>query len=162
MNKTIIININGFVFHIEEDAYEILKNYMTDVKRHFLNSADSHEITTDIENRLAEMFTDILAHENKQVIVEQDVTSVIEQMGSVEDFDYPEDEQHLGDALYPYSGTRTLFRDGEDHLIGGVFAGLAYFFGTQPVWFRLAFALAFFFAGAGVILYVILWIVIPK
>ena len=56
MNKTIIININGIVFHIEEDAYEILKNYMTDVKRHFLNSADSLEITTDIENRIAEMF----------------------------------------------------------------------------------------------------------
>ena len=48
MNKTIIININGFIFHIEEDAYEILKNYMTDVKRHFHNSADSLEITTDI------------------------------------------------------------------------------------------------------------------
>ena len=56
MNKTIIININGIVFHIEEDAYEILKNYMTDVKRHFSNSADSLEITTDIENRIAEMF----------------------------------------------------------------------------------------------------------
>jgi hypothetical protein len=36
MNKTIIININGMVFHIEEDAYEVLKNYMTDVTRHFL------------------------------------------------------------------------------------------------------------------------------
>ncbi len=38
MNKTIIININGIVFHIEEDAYEILKNYMTEVKRHFMKS----------------------------------------------------------------------------------------------------------------------------
>jgi len=83
MNKTIIININGIVFHIEEDAYEILKNYMTDVKRHFLNSADSLEITTDIENRIAEMFSEILTTENKQVIVEQDVNSVIEQMGRV-------------------------------------------------------------------------------
>jgi len=161
MNKTIIININGFVFHIEEDAYEILKNYMTDVKRHFLNSADSLEITTDIENRLAEMFTDILAHENKQVIVEQDVTAVIEQMGSVEDFDYPEDDQLANDP-YPFSGTRTLFRDGEDHLIGGVCAGLANYFGTQAVWFRLAFVITTFFAGVGAMLYIILWIVIPK
>ena len=161
MNKTIIININGFVFHIEEDAYEILKNYMTDVKRHFLNSADSLEITTDIENRLAEMFTDILAHENKQVIVEQDVTSVIEQMGSVEDFDYPEDDQLANDP-YPFSGARTLFRDGEDHLIGGVCAGLANYFGSQPVWFRLAFVISTFFAGVGAMLYIILWIVIPK
>jgi len=161
MNKTIIININGFIFHIEEDAYEILKNYMTDVKRHFLNSADSLEITTDIENRIAEMFTEILANENKQVIVEQDVNAVIEQMGSVADFDYPE-EGPANDNFAYNSGTRTLFRDGEDHLLGGVCAGLANYFGTQPVWIRLAFAITFFFAGSGLILYMILWIVIPK
>src|SRR3954466_2315337 len=91
MNKTIIININGFIFHIEEDAYEILKNYMTDVKRHFSNSADSLEITTDIENRIAEMFSEILGKENKQVIVEQDVKWVVEQMGTVADFENAED-----------------------------------------------------------------------
>src|SRR5215469_2231425 len=87
MNKTIIININGIVFHIEEDAYEILKNYMTDVKRHFATSADSLEITTDIENRIAEMFNELLARDNKQVIVEQDVNEVIGQMGTVSDFE---------------------------------------------------------------------------
>ena len=87
MNKTIIININGIVFHIEEDAYEILKSYMTDVKRHFSTSADSLEITTDIENRIAEMFSEILTRENKQVIIEQDVNAVIGQMGSVADFE---------------------------------------------------------------------------
>lgn len=159
MNKTIIININGFVFHIEEDAYEILKNYMTDVKRHFLNSADSLEITTDIENRIAEMFTEILARDNKQAIVEQDVISVIRQMGSVEDFEHPED---ANDNYNYNTGTRTLFRDGEDHLLGGVCAGLANYFNTQAVWIRLAFAVAFIFAGSGLILYIILWIVIPK
>src|SRR5471030_2801601 len=163
MNKTIIININGTVFHIEEDAYEILKNYMTDVKRHFLNSADSMEITTDIENRIAEMFTEILARENKQVIIEQDVKAVVEQMGSVADFESTEDEQGPSNSSYTYNGgQRTLFRDSDDHLLGGVCAGLANYFGTQAVWVRLAFAIAFVFAGSGFILYVILWIVIPK
>jgi len=163
MNKTIIININGFVFHIEEDAYEILKNYMTDVKRHFLNSADSLEITTDIENRIAEMFTEILAQEGKQVIVEQDVTAVIGQMGRIEDFEYAEEND--GPAFqneYAYTGSRTLFRDSEDHLVGGVCSGLAYYFGIQAIWVRLLFAISFVFAGTGVILYIILWAVIPK
>src|SRR3954465_4302150 len=118
MNKTIIININGFIFHIEEDAYEILKNYMTDVKRHFLNSADSLEITTDIENRIAEMFTEILAAENKQVIIEPDVKQVVEQMGSVADFESSDDEAkgapHDG---YAYNvNSRKIFRDSDDHL----------------------------------------------
>src|SRR5471030_1482158 len=107
MNKTIIININGIVFHIEEDAYEVLKNYMTDVKRHFMDSADSLEITTDIENRLAEMFNEILARDNKQVIVEADVHAVIAQMGTVEDFaSADEDEKASAKNTFNY-GTET-------------------------------------------------------
>ena len=164
MNKTIIININGIVFHIEEDAYEILKNYMTDVKRHFLNSADSLEITTDIENRIAELFSDILTTENKQVIVEQDVNNVIEQMGRVADFDeIYEGTQNPAGAPFTYStGERKLFRDTDDHLAGGVCSGIANYFNIQPLWVRLAFALSVFFAGTGLLVYIILWIVIPK
>ena len=165
MNKTIIININGIVFHIEEDAYEILKNYMTDVKRHFLNSDDSLEITTDIENRVAEMFSELLATENKQVIVEQDVNTVINQMGRVEDFDaiYEDNSSTTIDAdVYNNTGGRRLFRDPDDHLISGVCAGIADYFNIQPIWIRLAFALSFFFFGSGLLLYIILWIVIPQ
>ncbi|MDB4927501.1 PspC domain-containing protein [Mucilaginibacter sp.] len=164
MNKTIIININGTVFHIEEDAYETLKTYMTDVKRHFLNSADSLEITTDIENRIAEMFTDILARENKQVIVEQDVRLIIEQMGTVEDFEHAEEETSSTHNNYTYnnSATRALFRDPDDHLLGGVCAGLANYFDIQTIWVRLAFALSAAFFGTGVLLYAILWIIIPR
>jgi hypothetical protein len=65
---------------------------MTDVKRHFSTSADSLEITTDIENRIAEMFNEILARDAKQVIVEADVKGVIEQMGSVQDFETAEND----------------------------------------------------------------------
>jgi phage shock protein PspC (stress-responsive transcriptional regulator) len=163
MNKTIIININGIVFHIEEDAYEILKNYMTDVKRHFLNSADSLEITTDIENRIAEMFSEILAKENKQVIVEQDVKQVIEQMGTVADFESAESDNKADPNPFNYNTEgRRLFRDPDDHLIGGVCAGIANYFDMNPVWIRLAFALSTIVAGSGFLLYIILWIVVPK
>ena len=164
MNKTIIININGIVFHIEEDAYEVLKNYMTDVKRHFIDSADSLEITTDIENRIAEMFTEILARENKQVIVEQDVHTVITQMGTVEDFASVDEEGNP--APQPSFGAkvnnRRLFRDPDDHLIGGVCSGIANYFEIQAVWIRLAFVLAFICWGTGLLAYIILWIVVPK
>jgi len=164
MNKTIIININGTVFHIEEDAYEVLKAYMTDVKRHFMDSADSLEITTDIENRIAEMFTNILAQDNKQVIVEQDVRSVITQMGTVEDFESATEAPQPDNGNNFYQGTenRRLFRDNEDHLIGGVCAGIANYFDIQKVWVRLAFAIAFVFFGTGLAIYIILWVVIPK
>ncbi|WP_164849889.1 PspC domain-containing protein [Mucilaginibacter limnophilus] len=166
MNKTIIININGTVFHIEEDAYEILKSYMTDVKRHFMNSADSLEITTDIENRIAEMFGEILARDNKQALIEQDVRSVIELMGSVEDFEIAEEESinTTGTASYAYDNTvpRKLFRDADDRIIAGVCSGIANYFDANPVWIRLAFAIAFVFFGTGLWIYIILWIVVPK
>jgi phage shock protein PspC (stress-responsive transcriptional regulator) len=162
MNKTIIININGIVFHIEEDAYEILKNYMTDVKRHFLNSADSLEITTDIENRIAEMFSEILEKESKQVIVEQDVRQVIEQMGTVADFENAESDNKAEPHPFNYNTEgRRLFRDPDDHLVAGVCAGIANYFDVDPVWIRLAFALFALAAGSGFLLYIILLFLKP-
>ncbi|WP_413670322.1 PspC domain-containing protein [Mucilaginibacter sp. Mucisp86] len=164
MNKTIIININGMVFHIEEDAYEVLKNYMTDVKRHFSTSADSLEITTDIENRIAEMFNEILARDAKQVIVEADVKEVTEQMGSVQDFETAEtDAKSAGGNPFEYNTERRrLFRDPDDHLISGVCAGIANYFDVNPAWVRLAFVISTFFAAMGLVIYVILWMVVPK
>lgn len=165
MNKTIIININGVVFHIEEDAYEILKNYMTEVKRHFYNSADSLEITTDIENRIAEMFTQLLTEGNRQVITDADVNQVIAQMGSVNDFEFSEEEQPAaGQPVFgaPISAKRKLFRDPDDHILGGVCAGLASYFDIDTVWVRLAFVLTIFAGGAGLLAYIVLWVVVPK
>ncbi len=165
MNKTIIININGVVFHIEEDAYEILKAYMTAVKRHFYNSADSLEITTDIENRIAEMFTQQLLNGNRQVITDLDVNEVTAQMGQVEDFDFNEaGSATAGQPLYSSfaSQNRKLFRNPDDHILGGVCAGLGSYFDVETVWVRLAFAVAFLAAGTGLLAYIVLWVVIPR
>ena len=60
MKKTLIINIGNTIIHIEEDAYEILTAYLNDIKQHFAKNADDVEIVTDIENRIAEMFAEIL------------------------------------------------------------------------------------------------------
>ena len=87
MNKTIIININSIVFHIEEDAYETLRSYMIEIKRHFGKSEDSREILEDIENRIAEMFSERIQTGRKEVINREDVDQVIAQMGRVSDFE---------------------------------------------------------------------------
>ncbi len=162
MNKTIIININGIIFHIEEDAYDILKNYMTGIKKHFAGTDDSLEITTDIENRLAEMFSDLLKKDGKQVIVTADVTSVILQMGTIEDFSTEEQEPEFTSSYQDINTERRLFRDPEDHLIGGVAAGIANYFGVEAVWIRLVFTLALFGAGSGFLIYIILWMIVPR
>ncbi|MFD2161694.1 PspC domain-containing protein [Paradesertivirga mongoliensis] len=159
MNKTIIININGIVFHIEEDAYEILKSYMTEVKRHFAYSPDSDEIVTDIENRLAEMFNERLAEQSKQVIVLADVEEITAQMGKASDFaGNDEDETFEATKL---KSSRNLYKDSEDRMIGGVCAGLGHYFNIEAKWVRLITLISTLFTGIGLIPYLILWIVLP-
>ena len=162
MNKTIIININGIVFHIEEDAYEVLRTYMTDVKRHFAYSADSDEIVTDIENRLAEMFNERLASENKQVIVLQDVKEVTARMGNVADFEIDDEAEPAYTFTDRYKVEKKLLRDMDDRVIAGVCSGLGHYFDIEPRWMRLILLLLVVFGGTGIIIYLILWIVMPR
>ncbi len=159
MNKTIIININGTVFHIEEDAYEMLQSYMTDVKQHFAYTADSEEIVTDIENRLAEMFAELLQQRNSDVIVTADVTDVIKTMGSANQFENPDEEQSFQSQN---RHERKLYRDPDERVIGGVCAGLAYYFNIDIKWVRLLTFVATLLWGTGVIIYILLWAVVPE
>lgn len=164
MNKTIIININGIVFHIEEDAYDALRSYMIDVKKHFGHSADSHEIVGDIENRIAEMFNEKIVAGRKEVITMADVQEVIEQMGRVSDFSDAEQTNSNFDTEYmdePERVQRKLMRDPEDRILGGVCSGLGHYFGIEARWVRLIFVLLFLTAGSGLLIYLILWIIIP-
>ncbi|MDB5121388.1 MAG: PspC protein [Sphingobacteriales bacterium] len=160
MNKTIIININGIVFHIEEDAYDLLRDYMTGVKRHFAYTPDSEEITTDIENRLAEMFTERLAADNSQVITMLYVQEITAQMGSVNEFEL-EEETDFNPPLNLKS-EKKLFRDMDDRIIGGVCAGIGHYFDIEPRWIRLIAIASVIIGGAGLPLYIVLWIIMPK
>jgi hypothetical protein len=56
MKKTFTINISGTVFHIEEDAYEVLQKYLINLKNHFGPGEEGKEILADIEARIAEIF----------------------------------------------------------------------------------------------------------
>ncbi|AFD08716.1 PspC domain-containing protein [Solitalea canadensis] len=169
MNKTIIINISGIIFHIEEDAYEILKSYINDVKRHFASSSDSFEIITDIENRIAELCNEKLKSENKQVIVLADVEEVIAKMGKVSDFDI--DEEPASSSAFTDAGIndafstkvkRRLFRDSDNQIVGGVCAGVANYLETDPTWIRLIWALLTLTWGFGLVIYFILWLAVPE
>ncbi len=159
MNKTIIINISGIVFHIEEDAYEVLRSYMNDVKRYFSYTPDSAEIVADIENRFAEMFSEKLS-DSKQVIEIDDVNAIIAQMGTIKDFDQQEKEQEYT-SYGEYRSDKKLFRDPDDRIIGGVCSGVGHYFNVEPRWIRIFAVILVFIGGTGFILYPILWLVMP-
>lgn len=170
MNKTIIININSIVFHIEEDAYDTLRSYMIDIKKHFGNTPESKEILEDIENRIAEMFNERIQTGRKEVINLEDVQQIMEQMGRVSDFEESEGttveedfrhEQRAGQAPHVEYVGKKLMRDPDDKILGGVCSGLAHYFGIEPIWIRVLLVLFVLIGGSGFLVYIVLWMVMP-
>ncbi|MGW8315172.1 MAG: PspC domain-containing protein [Bacteroidales bacterium] len=162
MKKAIKINLSGIIFHIDDDAYEKLKAYLDSISRHFSNKQESKEIIDDIESRIAELFQERVTAEN-QVITLDIVNEVIDIMGNPEDIaDSGEEGEDKSSFHETYSGHKRLYRDPENSVIGGVCGGLGAYFNVDPVIFRLLFVIFFFAGGASILVYVILWIVLPK
>jgi phage shock protein C len=57
---------------------------------------------------------------------------------------------------------KRLYRSTKDSMIGGVCAGLANYFGMDPTVVRIIFLLLALFPANGVLIYLILWIVVPQ
>lgn len=166
MNKTVNINLAGIFFHIDEDAYLKLSRYLEAIKRSFTDSQGRSEIIADIEARIAELFSERIQNE-KQVVGVKLVDEVITIMGQPEDYlvddEIFEDEPQPKKSRNSNSGpTKKLFRDTDNSYIGGVSAGLGHYFGIDVLWIRLIWAILFFGAGTGVILYLILWALVPE
>jgi phage shock protein PspC (stress-responsive transcriptional regulator) len=68
----------------------------------------------------------------------------------------------LGGLPPPASGRRTLRRSRTDRVAAGVSSGLGDYFGVDPVLFRVLFATSAFFAGAGILAYLLAWAAIPE
>jgi phage shock protein PspC (stress-responsive transcriptional regulator) len=166
MNKTVTINLSGIVFHIDENAYELLKKYLEKLKAHFSTTQGKEEIIADIESRLAEMFAERNADVNK-VIMAADVNVVIEAMGKPEELPGNEEEDQQSKAksdqtVYFEANRKRFFRNPDDKVLGGVCSGISAYFDIDPIWLRLAFAFSLIFAGTGLLLYIILWFIIPE
>lgn len=56
---------------------------------------------------------------------------------------------------------KKIFRDPDKKVLGGVASGIAAYFGTNLMVTRLLFVLAIIPAGAGVFIYIVLWIIVP-
>lgn len=162
MKKTHNINIGNSIVHIEEDAYEMLTVYLNEVKQHFSKNADDFEIVTDIENRIAEMFAEKLAAQQRQVINIEDVRAVIQQMGSVKDFETSEEAETEYIAPPEYEPVKKLYRDTDRAMVAGVCAGLGHYLDVNIKWVRLFTFLTIILFGSGILAYIIFWIMVPK
>lgn len=164
MNKTISINLGGFFFHIDEDAYQKLSRYFDAVKRS-LSPDGRDEIMKDIESRFAELFQERLKNE-KQVVGLLEIEEVILIMGQPEDYkiddDKTSDQSNSTSSTNYYYPSKRLYRDKDNGMIGGVMAGLGHYLGVDALWLRILMVILFFGFGTGLFVYIVLWILVPE
>lgn len=169
MKKTFTINISGSIFHIDEDAFEKLQRYLQMLNRHFGTALEGQEILQDIEARIAELLIEKTSNK-VEVVTDAMVDEVIARMGRAEDFMEAGDEEPTAtvgaaDALLTGEQPirRRLYRDGDNRVLGGVCSGMGAYFNMDPVILRIIFVLLFFLMGPfNILLYLILWIAVPK
>lgn len=184
MNKTVSINLGGWFFHIVEEAYQKLENYLNTLQQYFANEEGGSEIMEDIELRIAEMFQENLNANKRQVVLMTDIELVINKMGLPEQISEPlgessafekthkestknnyntAEEQRWQQASSEQSSSKRLYRNPDDKFIGGVCSGLSAYFGiSDPIWIRLLFVAILFFGGGSIPIYILLWVLLPE
>jgi phage shock protein PspC (stress-responsive transcriptional regulator) len=160
MNKTLDINIANQIFHIDENAYRVLKNYLDAIQKSLANEVSREEIIQDIEARIAELFIERMISDN-QVISVEDVNAVIKIMGEPEDYHLSDEDETASKTSYKSS--KKLYRDKESSYISGLSAGVGHYLNINPIWIRLLWILfTVFSTGWFILIYIILWIIVPE
>ena len=179
MNKVININFQGRILPIEEQAYEILKQYIESLRVYFANEEGRDEIINDIECRIAELCEDRLK-KGTVCIAADDIDLIITSIGRPADFEAQDgfeqsttatahnsndgrqqntsgnnNSNFYGDGNRP----KRLYRDEQNKVLGGVCSGIANYFVIEPWIVRI---LWFFLIGINILAYLILWIAVPS
>ena len=159
MKITVSINLGGYAFYIDEDAYSELKRYMKNLELHFAGEESSSEILSDIETRMAKLFR-VRITGYKQVISMSDVDDVIAILGTPEDI---ADQEGPGThEKFSSPGYHRMYRDPDHRIFGGVCSGMSAYWSIDPIILRVVFVALILAGGIGGLVYLILWIVIPE
>jgi phage shock protein PspC (stress-responsive transcriptional regulator) len=157
MDKTIKINLAGILFQIDEEAYQLLRDYLQAIHVRFKNIQGGNETVDDIEARIAEIFQSQKGLSG--IISKENVEAMIGLIGKPEDFEHVEstpETQTFG------AYRRRLYRNRDDSIISGVCGGIGAYLNIDPVWIRISFILFAVFFGIGFFVYVALWIALPE
>lgn len=163
MTQTISINLGGLLFHIDDEAFKILENYLNAIHRQFKHETEKNDIIADIEARLAELLVERIDRK-KDLVSVNDVNAIIAIMG--EPHNFVDDEEPQAQSYREKRRTRRaakrMYRDIDSRILGGVCSGLGAYFHMDPWIFRTIFIVLSIFGFLGIIIYFILWITIPE
>ncbi len=157
MKQTVNVNISSVAFIMDEDAYNLLKKYLDDIELR-LDSSDLDSIE-DIENRIAGMFSEKIVSPIQVVSIDM-VRMAIAVIGKPETFGARNTRRNF-DNDFSMQG-RKLYRSDAGKMIGGVCSGIAEYFGWDATVVRVVAIILSFFGGLNLLVYILLWIVIPK
>lgn len=160
MKKNISINICGTIYAIDEDAYQLLENYLQSMKNYFRNEEGGDEIADDIEHRVAELLWEYKEKGMTAVNIET-IKEIINKVGNPKDID---DSTHtdtnnaftsetknnngqekenffssFGDETSAFGkikkniNTRRFYRNADNKMLGGICSGMAEYFGIGDV-----------------------------
>lgn len=169
MKKNITINLCGRLFQIDEDAYELLQQYVESLRSHFCKQAGGDEIANDIEERIAELFDELKAKRIEAITIDH-VKEIISRIGKPEQLTDEEDDesnrqrtrQHTWQQEKAQTTNRRLYRNPNDKMLAGVLSGLAAYTNTDVLFWRVATILFTFFYGIGIVIYLVLAIIMPE
>ncbi len=159
MKITVTLNIGGMAFYIDEDAYRELKRYLRSLELHFAKEESSAEIMSDIESRIAELLKARI-NDFKQVVTIVDIREVIDVLGTPEDIGFEDSGNIYSKISSP--GYHRMYRDPDERIIGGVCSGMAAYWRIDPWIMRVIFIILALPGGLGVLIYIVLWIVLPE
>lgn len=86
MKTSININLFGTIYAIDEDAHQLLKQYIDNMRIYFAKQTGGDEIADDIEHRIAELFWAQKEKGNESIDLQQ-VKEIIEKIGNPEQMD---------------------------------------------------------------------------
>ena len=192
MKKNITINIFGTLYHIDEDAYELLQKYNENMRRYYGGREGGEEIADDVEHRVAELMSELQSQGILAITIDH-VKEIINRIGDPQEMD----ERDSGDSTDNTTGetttegggtttqtagvagdtgrrqegdtpnsneSRKLFRDTEDKILGGVISGLSHYLGIKdPLLPRvIMILLALISLTTFGVIYIIAWVLIPE
>ncbi|MDR1527427.1 MAG: PspC domain-containing protein [Dysgonamonadaceae bacterium] len=167
MKKTLTVNLNGRVFNIDEDAYQLLDKYLRNLRLYFRKEEGNDEILADFEARIEELLSDRVRL-GYDVITMTEVEQVIARMGRPGDFGEKEEEapeeKSTGYKEDDLGQTKKKFyRNPEDKMFAGLCSGTAAYFGWNVVFVRIIAAILIPATSLWIVpVYLILWLVIPE
>ena len=168
MKKTLTVNLGGTVFHIDEDAYQLLDKYLSNLRIHFRKEEGSDEIMDDFEMRISELLNERVRLGYEVITIEQ-VEEVIKRMGKPEEIfeeeekstDHEDNYRAQQQETHTQTTKKRLMRDPDNRILGGVAGGFAAYMDWDPTAVRIVLFLLMFFYGITVPLYFLLWIIVP-